>query len=122
PAAGRVTRWESSWWLMWDPPPSCLHQVRGPVDCLSDAVVGAAAAGIRHLRVDVGVRGGWPLAQQGERAHDHAGLTISALRRVECLPGHLDRVAAVRRNAFDRDDWLADGHRRGDTAGADRAA
>src|ERR1700676_712451 len=122
PAVRRVTTLESSFWLTLDPPPSRLHEVRGQVDSLSDAVIRAATAGICHLRVDVGVRGGRPLPQQGERAHDHAGLTISALRSVEFLPGDLDRVASVRRDPFDRGDRLAHGHRRGDAAGADRPA
>ena len=71
------------------------EQVCGQVDGLADAVVRAAAAGISHFRVDFGVGGIRTLGQQGEGAHDHSGLTVAALRRIQFLPSKLNRVAAV---------------------------
>jgi len=60
-------------------------------------MVRAATARVRHGRIDIGVgRTGAPL-QQGERAHDHSGLAVAALRRVEFFPGELDRMAAIGR-------------------------
>ena len=67
------------------------------VNRLPDAVVRAAAADVGDLGVDVGVGGVRPGAQQRERAHDHPGLTVAALRRVELLPGDLNGMAAVGR-------------------------
>src|SRR5216117_3142109 len=80
---------------------SLPHQIGGEVDGFPDAVIRAASAGVGHSRVDVGVGGVWMLAQERQRAHDHAGLAVAALRRVEFLPGELDGVRAVRRHAFD---------------------
>src|SRR4030095_2633132 len=99
-----------------------LHQVSGQMDSLPDAVVGAAATCVGHLRFDVGVGRVWTRPQQRERAHDHAGLTVPALRRVEFLPGNLDRMASVGRDSFDRHDRFADGDRGGGAAGAGRPA
>jgi len=90
------------------------------VDCLSNSVVRAASAGVRYRCVDIGVgRVGAPL-QQSERAHDHSGLAVTALRCIEFFPGDLDRMAAIRREPFDRRDSFADGHVRGNAAGSNR--
>ena len=90
------------------------------MDRLPDAVVTAAAAGIRHRRIDIGIgRVSAPL-QQRERAHDHSGLAIAALRCIEFFPCNLDRMIAIGRNAFDRGDSLSNSRARGDAAGADR--
>src|SRR5262252_249973 len=79
------------------------------MDCLTDAVVSAAAAGVRDRRVDIRVRRvGLPL-QQRERAHDHSGLAVAALRRIEFLPGDLDRMGAIGRKPFNCGDSFAEG-------------
>jgi hypothetical protein len=64
----------------------------------------------------------WTLAQERQRAHDHAGLAVAALRRVKFLPGELNGVRAVRRHAFDGHDRLADCPRGRDAARAHGAA
>src|SRR5207244_13442936 len=53
-------------------------------------------------------------------AHDHSRLAVAALRRVEFLPRDLDRMVAIRRDAFDRIDPFADSRGRLDAAGSDR--
>src|SRR4026207_272148 len=100
--------------------PSALHQVCGQVDGLPDAVVRAAAASVRHCRVDIGVGRVGTFAQQGEGPHDHPRLAIAALRRIEFLPGDLDWMTAIRRESFDREHLFADGCGGGNAAGADR--
>ena len=104
------------------PAPIGPHQLGRQVNGLPDAVIRAAAAGVRDLRVDVCVGGIRARAQQRERAHDHAGLAIPALRRVELLPGDLNRMTAVGRESLDGHHRLADGRGRRDTAGPDGAA
>jgi len=97
-----------------------FHQVGGHVNRLPDAMVTAAAASVRHRRVDIGVGRVGASLQQGERAHDHAGLAVAALRRIEFLPCNLDRMAAIGRDSFDRGDFLADRGLRAHAAGSDR--
>src|SRR6059036_2231132 len=77
---------------------SLPHQIGSEVYGFPDAVIRAASAGVGHSRVDVGVGGVWMLAQERQRAHEHAGLAVAALRRVEFLPGELNGVRAVRHN------------------------
>src|SRR5262245_30245573 len=90
------------------------------MDCLPDAVVSAAAARVRHPCVDIGVgRIRTPL-QQSECAHDHPGLAVAALWRIEFLPGDLDRMVTVRRDPFDGCYSFAHRHGRLDAAGSDR--
>src|SRR5215475_1238521 len=87
---------------------------------LPDAMISAAAARVRYSGIDVGI--GWiglPL-EQSQRAHDHPGLAIAALRGIEFLPRDLNRMAAVRRDSFDRGDFPAGCHASGNAAGADR--
>lgn len=90
------------------------------MDGLSYAMVAAAAAGIRDCRVDVRVRRIGVGREKRQRAHDHAGVTVTALRRVELDPGGLDRVAPVTRHAFDSRNRLTTGVRRRNTAGTHR--
>src|SRR3954462_1913160 len=53
---------------------SLPHQIGGEVDGFPDAVIRAASAGVGHSGVDVGVGRMWTLAQERQRAHDHARL------------------------------------------------
>src|SRR5262245_27868047 len=99
-----------------------LHQLGRAMDRFPHAVIGAAAARVRDIRVDVGVGRMRDLREQRERAHDHAGLAVAALRRVELLPRDLNRMAAVARDALDRLDRFADRERGGKATRADRLA
>ena len=58
-------------------------------------VVGAAAADVGDVGVDVGVGGLGLVGEQCGSGHDHAGLAIAALRDVERQPCLLHRVRAV---------------------------
>ena len=60
--------------------------------------------------------------EQGRRRHDLTGLAVAALRHVFLDPGLLDRVAAIRRQAFDRRDALAGDGGDGQDAGTGRDA
>src|SRR5262252_8072964 len=53
---------------------SRLHELGRAMDRLAHAVIAAAAARVRDVRVDVGVCRLRDLREQSERAHDHAGL------------------------------------------------
>src|SRR5881394_2347595 len=97
-----------------------FHELGRAMDRLAHAVVAAAAARVRDARVDVGVGRLRDLREQRERVHDHPGLAVAALRRVELLPRELDRVIAVARHALDRLDRLADREGGGEAARADR--
>ena len=46
--------------------------------------------------------------EQRDRAHDHAGLAVAALRHLLGDPGFLQRMTAIGRKALDRDDGAAD--------------
>jgi len=83
-------------------------------------MIGAAPAGIGHPTIDVGVGRVRAPLQQRERAHNHSGLAVAALRRIELLPGDLDRMVAIRRDPFDRGDFFAGRHARRNAAGSDR--
>lgn len=89
------------------------------MDRLADPIIRSAAACIRHGRINVGIRWIREALQQGERTHDHSGLAVAALRRIEFFPGGLDRMIAVRGESFDGGDLLADGGVRRGAAGAD---
>src|SRR5262245_50556854 len=86
-------------------------------------LIGAAATDVGDGVVDVGVGRLRLLAQQRRHRHDHAGLTVAALRHVVVEPGllHLAEHAALG-EPFDRGDLLA--YRRSDwqRAGAGRHA
>src|ERR1019366_6724341 len=61
------------------PPPSRVVAVGRGVDRIADALIGAAAADVRHRRVDIGVGRLGRLGQQRHRRHDLAGLAVAAL-------------------------------------------
>src|SRR3712207_2981106 len=58
----------------------------GELDGGADAVVGAAAADVGDLLVDVGVGRLRLAGKERRRGHDHAGLAVAALRHVEGKP------------------------------------
>ena len=97
--------------------------VRGGVDRRADLLEGATAANIGERLVDVGVgRFRRVLEQIGDR-HDHAGLTVAALRHVMLDPSLLHfRQLAILREAFDRGDLFAAGGAGQDLARARRDA
>ena len=77
----------------------------GGVDCLADALIGAAATDVGHRRVDVRIGGLRVGLQQRGGGHDLAGLAVAALRHVVLQPGDLHRMAEpVGRQALDRGD------------------
>src|SRR6185369_17139013 len=81
----------------------------GRVDRFAHLLEGAAAADVGHRRVNLRVGGIRGLRKQRGRRHDHAGLAVAALRHVMREPGLLHLVQlAVRRQAFDGGDLLAD--------------
>jgi len=57
-----------------------------------------------HGIVDVGIRGGRSVAQQGRRRHDLTGLAVAALRHLVRHPGKLHRMGAVGRQPLNGDD------------------
>ena len=77
------------------------------MDCFTDEIVGATAADVGDGAVNVSVAGNWFSRQQGGSGHDHAGLTVAALRNVYLDPCLLDGMRAVRRESFDGGDRLA---------------
>src|SRR5260370_8783033 len=83
---------------------------------LTDALISAAAADIAaHGIVDVGVGGVGLLRKKSDGGHDLPGLAVTALRNIFFHPGLLHRMTAIRREAFDRGDFLArDAGDRGD--------
>src|SRR5882724_7262530 len=81
-----------------------LRHVGGHMHARADALIGAAAADIRHGRVDVGVGGIGVFLQQRRGRHDLSGLAVAALGHVERRPGFLHRIGAGRGNSFDSDD------------------
>src|SRR5215207_7440603 len=91
--------------------PVCLFMSRLPrraLDRANDPLVGAAAADVgAHVLDDLGAGGLRFLLEQIGRAHDLAGLAVSALRHVLGEPGLLHRMARIRRQSFDRGDRLA---------------
>src|SRR5437879_6605469 len=96
--------------------------LRRAMDRGADALVGAAAADVRHRGVDVGVARAAVLGEQRCRGHELAVLAVAALRHVLGDPGPLHGVAPARRQPFDRGHALP-GHRRDrHHAGAHRSA
>src|SRR5690606_22688625 len=85
---------------------SSLRELGGALDARADAVVGAAAADVVHLRIDVLVRRVRRMGEQGGGGHDLAGLAEAALRNVELFPGLLDRMRAIVRKSLDGHDLL----------------
>src|SRR4029077_20778812 len=75
----------------------------GPVNGRSDAPVSPTATNVPgHCGVDLDVGRSGVSRKQRHGRHYLPGLAIAALRHVLSNPGPLDRVAAVRREAFDR--------------------
>jgi hypothetical protein len=64
-------------------------------------VVGAAAARIRDLGVDLRISRISVPVQERHDAHDHSGLTVAALWHVELDPGALHGVCPIRRQTLD---------------------
>lgn len=93
------------------------------MDGRANSLIGTATAEITgHRGVDVGVGRLRRMREQRDRSHDLARLTITALRNIELDPRPLHRVAAIRREPFDRRDRLCfDGTYRCN-AGANRLA
>ena len=81
-------------------------------------IVGATATDVGDGAVNVSVAGNWFSRQQGGSGHDHAGLTIAALRNVYLDPCLLDWMSAVRRESFDGGDRLASDFAHSDSTGA----
>src|SRR6266540_236672 len=77
------------------------RSLRRAMDRGADALVGAAAADVRHRRVDVGVRRVRGLRQQCGGGHDLARLAVAALRHVLRDPRLLHRMCAVPGKSFD---------------------
>ena len=78
------------------------------MDRLADAVVGAAAANVAcQRRIDVRVRGIFVFGEQRRRRHDLPRLAVAALRHFFGDPRFLQRMAAVGRQSFDGDHFLA---------------
>src|SRR4051794_33557754 len=100
-----------------------LAALGGELDRGAHAVVGAAAADVGDVGVDVRVGRLRLLGEKRRRRHHHAGLAVAALRHVEGEPGFLDRMRADRRQPLDGDDLLVGAHRaQGQRAGAGRDA
>src|ERR1051325_3531525 len=80
---------------------SLPHQIGGEMDRLSDTVISAAPAGVGNAGVDVGIGGIRAIVKERERRHNHPRLTVATLRRVEFLPGHLNRMRKIGCYALD---------------------
>src|ERR671924_12 len=98
------------------------RSLRGAMDGRPDALVGAAAADVRHRLVDVRVGRVRLLGEQRRGGHDLPRLAVAALRHVLRDPGPLDRVRAVLGQAFDGRDALVGDRGDGQHAGAGRDA
>src|ERR1035437_9302089 len=88
------------------------------MDGAANAWIGAAAANLAKIAVDVGVSWLRMFLQERRRRHDLSRLAVAALRHILGEPGLLHRVLAVGRQAFDCGDGLADNVADLDTAGA----
>src|SRR5262249_10814660 len=77
---------------------------RGLLDRRANTRVRSAAADVaRHRSVDIAIARLSVCSDQRACRHDLAGLTVPALRYVECKPGGLDLLARRRvSNGFDR--------------------
>src|SRR6266581_4616715 len=72
--------------------------------CRAYALIGPAAADIRHRLVYLLVGRARFRLEQGGRRHDLSRLAIAALRHIERRPGLLHWMQAVDREALDGDD------------------
>src|SRR3989475_2910403 len=86
-------------------PPTGRHVHRRP-----DALIGSAAADVRHRVVDVRVGRFRVSLQPGRRGHDLPGLAVTALRHVDRRPGLLHGMRAGGRQPFDGDDLIGGLH------------
>src|SRR6516164_11589166 len=87
--------------------PPCSRARRG-VDRRAHLLIGAAAADVADIGVDVGIGGFGLLLEQRRHRHDHPALAIAALRHVVLEPGLLHLVqGAARGKPLDRGDLLA---------------
>src|SRR5215831_10272826 len=64
-------------------------RIRGCVDRGAHLLEGAATADVGDCLVDVGIRGLGLFLKQSSHRHDHAALTVAALRYVEIDPSLL---------------------------------
>src|SRR6266566_9787810 len=76
--------------------------LRGPVNGRPNALIGAAAANVRHRLIDVSIGGVRLLGEQRGRGHDLSRLAVTALRHVFRDPRPLHGVGAVLGQSFDR--------------------
>ena len=72
-----------------------LRLFRDGMNRVPNALVRAAAANVRHGRVDVCIARGRVEIEQGDNRHDHARLAVAALRHLMLDPGGLNRVQPV---------------------------
>jgi hypothetical protein len=87
----------------------------------ADSLVGGATAEIAgHGGVDLLTAGVWVFRKKRRGLHDLAGLTVPALGNLLRNPRTLDRMAAIRGEAFDRGYLFAPDCAHGRQAGADR--
>ena len=92
------------------------------MDCFTDKIVGSTATDVGDGAVNVLVAGDWFYRQQGGSGHDHAGLTVAALRNVYLDPCLLDWMSAVWRESFDGGDCFASDFSHSDSTGAHGAS
>src|SRR5262245_19121521 len=90
------------------------------VNSLPDALISPAPADIGDGGIDVAVGRTRDLREERRGGHDHAALTVAALRNLVCNPGFLNRVRPVFRQAFDGYDLSAVGGRHRHGARTDR--
>src|SRR5437879_791954 len=121
PAPTTEAVWRNSRRVTWVWAP-ISRLLRRAMDGGADALVGAAAADVRHRGVDIGVARAAVLGEQRYRGHDLAGLAVAALRHVLGDPGPLHGVAPARRQPFDRGHALPGRRRDRHHAGAHRGA
>src|ERR1700722_2450162 len=103
-------------------PASYLGEFGGAMHSGAHARIGAAAADIGHLRVDIRVARVRVVRKEGDSRHDLPRLAIAALWRVGLDPGLLDRVQLLLAEAFDGQDPLVGGVAARRDAGSRRLA
>src|SRR5258706_2266765 len=81
------------------------HQGCGLADSIADFRIGAAAADIGHLTVDIGIARMGIALQKRRRRHDLTRLAIAALRYLLFDPGNDHGMVLVRGDAFDGGDF-----------------
>src|SRR5690606_17707364 len=81
---------------------SGLHLLDSLVNGCPNARIGAATANVVDIKVDVLVRRLGNVLQKRGNRHDHAGLTVTALRYVHGRPDLLQHMLTLGIKAFDR--------------------